>query len=128
METANSTLVRVFQRQERGSEFYFLTWLANTIHDCVAALHGFFFCAGKRQTFRVKKNMRMLKKKRLLVCFFFLASVAIARVLAGLFLQSGACLLGFPAIACVLAGVPLRWFWLAALFRVFFAVLTWISE
>ena len=49
------------------------------------------FHAKKRLTFRVKKNMRMLKKKRLPVSGF-LVHVAIARVPAS-----------FSAVACVLA-------------------------
>ena len=57
----------------------------NTMRDCVEALHKkVWLCTGKRQTFCVKKNMRLLKEKRLLV-LCFLAHDAIARVLAGFF-------------------------------------------
>ena len=92
--------IGIFTKQQHHTSQH--TTSENTVRDCVEALRD-FSCALKCQTFRVKKHMRRLEKKRLLV-FEFLVHVAIARVLAGCFLQSVSCLVVVLAVACVLVG------------------------
>ena len=55
----------------------------NTMSGCVKALHDICFCAGTRQTSRVKKNIRMHYMKRLV--FFWVLGLCCDRLRASWF-------------------------------------------